>query len=115
MKNRCSIKANLVGDEYIWQWQTQVFEQGDRQKEKINFRQSSFQGVPLSNMHKRASDYQPTLNDDGLLDLQIMDMMKQGLILEDISKKVVEKFPARFRDMSEALAYIGELSIKYSH
>ena len=65
-------------------------------------------------MRKRAANYKPALNEDGVVDHQIMNMMEQGLILEDITRRIVEQFPERFRDFSQALAYVGELSIKYS-
>jgi len=112
-----SLKANLVGDDYIWRWDSKVFVSGDPNKMKADYKQSSFDGMPisLSNMRKRAANYKPSLNEDGAVDHQIMNMMEQGLILEDISHRIIEQFPERFRDLSQALAYVGALSVKYSH
>ena len=112
-----SLKANLVGDDYIWRWNSTIFSQDNPEQKKADYKQSSFDGIPisLSNMRKRAANYKPALNEDGVVDHQIMNMMEQGLILEDITRRIVEQFPERFRDFSQALAYVGELSIKYSH
>ena len=111
-----SLKANLVGDDYIWRWNSTVSSQDNSEQKKADYKQSSFDGMPfpLSNMRKRAASYKPALNEDGVVNHQIMNMMEQGLILDDISHRIVEQFPERFRDLSQALAYVGELSIKYS-
>lgn len=112
-----TLQADLVSDEYVWRWNTRVDIDGDPKKVRAEFKQTSFNGNPLSisDLQKRAAGYRPILNDDGLIDLHIMNMMEQGLILEDMSHRIVEQFPERFRDLSQALAYVGELSIKYSH
>lgn len=111
------LQANLVGDDYVWRWKSKVFVQDDPNKIKADFKQSSFYSshFSLSNMRKRAANHIPRLNEDGLIDFHIMNLMDQGVTLENISHKIVEKFPERFRDLYQALAYIGELSIKYSH
>ena len=41
-----SLSANLVGDGYVWRWHTSVLDGGGRKK--LDLRQSSFQGVPVS-------------------------------------------------------------------
>lgn len=112
-----SLKANLVGDDYIWRWDSKVFVEGDHDKLKADYKQSSFDGIPisLSNMRKRAANYKPSLNEDGAVDHQIMNMMQQGKLLEDIARHITEQFPDHFSDWQQALAHIGELSLKYSH
>lgn len=110
------IQANIVGDEYVWRWNTSVYNEKNPQKVIVKFKQSSFDGVPLSlsQLKKRASSYKPDLNDDGILIIEVLKMMEQGLNLEDIANKVTKKFPKRFPDWQHALARVGELSIKYS-
>ena len=110
------IHANLVGDNYIWRWDTKIFSNSNPDQIIVDFKQSSFDGMPLSlsQLKKRAANYKPDLNDDGILIIEVMKMMEQGLILEDIAHKVTKKFPERFPDWQHALARVGELSIKYS-
>ncbi len=110
------IQANLVGDEYIWRWHTRVYAKENLDEIIIEFKQSSFDGVPLSlaQLQKRAASYKPDLNEDGLCDFEIMRLMQQGIILEDIAHKVIKKFPEQFPDWQHALARVGELSIEYS-
>ena len=110
------IQANLAGDEYIWRWHTRIYAANDPDKVITEYKQSSFDGVPfsLSKLRKRAGSYKPVLNEDGLLNIEIMKMMEQGLILEDIAHKLTKIFPKRFTNWQHALAEVGKLSIKYS-
>jgi len=110
------MQANLVGDEYIWRWHTRIYAKDDPDKVVTEYKQSSFDGIPLSlsQLRKRAGSYKPVLNEDGLLNIEIMKMMEQGLMLEDIAHRLTEKFPLRYADWQHALADVGKLSIKYS-
>jgi protein arginine N-methyltransferase 1 len=110
------MQANLVGDEYIWRWHTRIYTGNDPDKVITEYKQSNFDGVPfsLSQLQKRAGNYKPDLNEDGLLNIEIMKMMEQGLLLEDIAHRLTEKFPERYADWQHALADVGKLSIKYS-
>ncbi len=110
------MQANLVGDEYTWRWHTRIYAKDDPDKVITEYKQSSFDGVPLSlsQLRKRAGSYKPVLNEDGLLNIETMKMMEQGLILEDIAHKLTKKFPERYADWQHALADVGKLSVKYS-
>jgi protein arginine N-methyltransferase 1 len=110
------IQANLVGDDYVWRWNTRIYGKNDPDKVIAEYKQSSFDGIPisLSQLRKRATDYKPVLNEDGMLNLEIMRMMEQGLLLEAIASKIIERFPDRYSDWQHALAHVGELSVKYS-
>lgn len=110
------IQANLVGDDYIWRWHTRVYAKNNLSEVFVEYKQSSFDGMPLSfsQLQKRAASYKPDLNEDGLCDLEIMKLMQQGLMLEDIAHKITEFFPERYPDWQHALADVGKLSTKYS-
>ena len=110
------IQANLVGDDYIWRWHTKIYAKNNPDKVITEYKQSSFNGMPLSlsQLQKRTASYKPDLNEDGLLNVEIMSMMQQGLTLEDIAHRLTEKFPERYTDWQHALADVGKLSVKYS-
>jgi len=110
------IQANLVGDDYVWRWHTRVYAKNNFDDVIVEYKQSSFDGMPLSfpQLQKRAASYKPDLNEDGLCDFEIMKLMQQGLILEDIAHRLTEKFPERYTDWQHALAEVGKLSVKYS-
>ena len=110
------LRANLTGDDYIWQWRTSVRPAAAHAPPKANFRQSTFLGAPLSpaSLAKREAGYQPVLDESGQLDRTILALMDGQLSLADIAQRVMEAFPQRFSHWRAALAYAGELSLKYS-
>ena len=42
------LRADLVDDDYVWQWDTQVMVRGDAGCVKAHFHQSTFHGAPIS-------------------------------------------------------------------
>lgn len=111
-----TLQANLVGDDYIWRWNTCILNQENPTEIKANFKQSTFFGMPLSpsQLRKTAANYVPTLNEDGEIDRLILELMSSGMALGDIANLVKEKFPSRFRNSPEALTRVGDISKKYS-
>lgn len=109
-----SLKANLVGDSYIWGWSTRVL--GRDEQVKAQFQQSTFSGVPASpaQLHKRFSTYVPKMNEKAQIDLFILELMNGETSSGDIARRVSEQFPTRFANWEEALTRVGELSMKYS-
>jgi len=110
------LEANLVGDDYIWRWNTQVLGRGSESPLKADFKQSTFFGAPLSpeSLRKRADRYVPALNENGEIDRLILDLMADGLSLGDIAAQVSQRFVHRFDTWNAALTRVSDLSEKYS-
>jgi type I protein arginine methyltransferase len=110
------LRADLIGDDYVWQWQTSVQDGREGDSIKAEFRQSTFFGVPVSpaELRKRANAYRPALCDDGEVDRFILAQIDGNATLDEIALVTVEAFPERFRDARAALARAGDLSVKYS-
>lgn len=104
------LEARLIGDDYVWRWDTTVRET------KISFKQSTLFGAPLSpaQLRKRASSYVPTLNDDGAIARFVLSQIDGGNSLEQIASHVVKEFPQRFADENAAMNLVAEISEKYS-
>ncbi|MBM4077737.1 MAG: methyltransferase domain-containing protein, partial [Planctomycetes bacterium] len=68
-----TLKADLVRDDYIFHWSTQIFSHDDPKKTLASFKQSSFFGVPLSlaRLRKQADGYVPVLSEDGAIEREI--------------------------------------------
>jgi protein arginine N-methyltransferase 1 len=113
---KVTLQANLVGDDYIWTWQTQVTDAQDPTHLKANFNQSTFFGVPLSpqTLQKRADSYLPNLNETGKVDQLILNWMAEAKSLGDIAHQLTQEFPQRFSTWQAALSYAGDLSQRYS-
>jgi protein arginine N-methyltransferase 1 len=109
------INADLIGVEYTWRWHTRIHSGDDPQAIKANFKQSTtdspFNIRPIT---ERASDLQPSLGEEGEIDLFILGMMDGRTTLDKIAQQVQKRFPARFKAPQEALLYVYDVSQQYS-
>jgi protein arginine N-methyltransferase 1 len=112
---RLSLRADLVGEDYVWSWNTQIRAPGSCGQVKAQFRQSSFFASPmlLDEMRKRASTHQPKLSEDGEIALLVLEMMGRGCTLESIARRVCARFGQRFPDWQSALGHVGAFSAEY--
>jgi type I protein arginine methyltransferase len=106
------IKANLVKDEYLWQWETIIRAE---QVIKAHFRQSSLNGHPLSlnSLKKREAEFVPTPDDDMRIDAFIMSKIDGHTSLGQIAHALAENFPSRFNGWQDALSRVGDFSAQY--
>ena len=112
---RVDLVAKLDGDSYVWGWHSVVLNQSDANDVKAEFRQSTFLGkpLPLERLRRTSAGHVPSLNDDGQLDLLILEMMNGRATLDDIARRLLERFPGRFSRWHDALRRVSELSSKY--
>ena len=109
-----SMKADLVGDDYIWRWDTQI-ESADAAGAR-GFCQSSFLGAPLSadTLHKLAADFVPTLSDAARIELEAMRLMDGKRPLADIVELLMQRFPDAFANRRAAFDRIAAVSQRCS-
>jgi type I protein arginine methyltransferase len=110
-----SLYADLVGEDYIWRWNTHVMEPGQPDHPKARFRQSTFFSVPLSpaKLQQMANNHIPTVGEEGQIDRFILGLMDGNHSLGDIAQQVARQFPQRFATEREALTRAGKLSLRY--
>jgi len=110
-----SLRADLVGGNYVWSWQSRVAGAAAGEL-KAEFRQSSFMGKPLSpeSLRRVADSFRPALGEDGEIDRLVLERMNGEHSLGEIARELAGRFPECFRNAREALTRAGELSEKYS-
>jgi protein arginine N-methyltransferase 1 len=110
------IRADPGGEDYVWQWNTDIITGADSSRTVVSFRQSTFQGAALSPEHLRkgAHTFVPALNQDGCIDRLILQQMADGLPLDEIARNVSRQFSRRFPTWQNAFDRIANLSVKYS-
>ncbi|GMQ90427.1 MAG: hypothetical protein BMS9Abin10_0804 [Gammaproteobacteria bacterium] len=110
------LRADLVGVDYIWSWNTKIRASEPSEECRADFNQSSFYASPMAQtqLRKRAASHRPTLTEDGEIALLILELMKQERTLEHIARKLCARFPARFSDWPTALDHVGVFSGEYS-
>lgn len=108
-------EATLIRGDYVWNWKTQILDQGRSGADKASFTQSTFLGSPLSpaTLQKRAASYSPTLTDDGRIARFILESMNGGLSISEIARRVSTEFAARFPRPEDALGHVADLSRHY--
>jgi protein arginine N-methyltransferase 1 len=109
-----SLQANLVGEEYIWQWETKIC--GDTKDASRSFKQSTFQSANISpqSLRRRAADFVPSLSEDGLADRWLLDAMDGRASLQQIAQAAAERFPNIFPLWQDALRRAAEVAIQFS-
>lgn len=112
---RVNLKAQLVGQDYLWCWDTSVFEPAQPERVKTRFNQSTFFGAPLSttSLHLRAENHVPQLDADGKIDQFILSSMDGGTAVGDIAHRLLIQFPGHFADWQAGLARVGDLAQRY--
>jgi SAM-dependent methyltransferase len=109
------IRADLVGEDYIWSWNTEIRSSGS-QSLKAKFRQSRFLSAAVSQdwLRKSGASFVPTPNQEARIDKMILDLLFAGLTLEEIARQVAERFPERFPEWRPVLTRVADLSLRYS-
>ncbi|MBI4445708.1 MAG: class I SAM-dependent methyltransferase [Acidobacteria bacterium] len=110
---RVQLRAQLVGREYVWCWETQV----SRGKTLIaDYNQSSFfsQFLSPSAFQKRNAKFVPSLKPQGEVDSLILRHMDGTQSLDEISRALAEAFPGLFPSFQKALERVRELAERYT-
>jgi hypothetical protein len=107
------IDGVLVGEDYVWSWNTEVYTAGG--EHKAAFKQSTFHGTPLSlsTLKKRAPDYLPSLTDEGRVMLLVLNGAAERQPAGAIARRLVDVFPDRFTRVEDALAFVGGLLAQF--
>jgi Ribosomal protein L11 methyltransferase (PrmA)/Arginine methyltransferase oligomerization subdomain len=110
------LRADLIGEDYVWQWDTKIANAAQRTPGDITFKQSTLIGTPLSGNHlrKRAATYIPSLTSDGQIDHFILSRIDGKSSLEEIAQQLSKQFPDRFEKVDDALDLVADISSKYS-
>ncbi|MGF1539844.1 MAG: 50S ribosomal protein L11 methyltransferase [Pleurocapsa sp.] len=112
-----NIRADLVSksQDYVWSWNTTLTRADRSQDPQVKFKQSTFfsELLKLETLRKRASNYVPSLNENGQADLFILTSMKEQHTLEEIAQLVAAKFPNRYKHWHDALERVRELAAYY--
>jgi protein arginine N-methyltransferase 1 len=110
------LRAQLVGEEYVWCWESTVRGPEAPGGERCHFRQSTFPGVPLppERLHKIAAGFVPALNEDGRILHFLLGQMGGQVSLGELARELAGRFPGRFPTWPEALSFLGDFSVRYS-
>lgn len=108
------LHADLVGEDYVWRWNTCVTPPGRR--EPLHFVQSSFFGGKLTKdaLRHRTADYTPVLTESEEADRWILDAMDGKQTLDAIARGGATHFPSQFRSFQDAFSRVASLADKHA-
>lgn len=111
---RVRLKANLVGDDYVWCWDTEIPAHEDQPARR--FSQSTLQGAILSpeSLRRRAAGFVPSLSEQGRADRYLLDLMDGRATLQQVAQSAAAKFPAIFARWEDALSRAADLAAQSS-
>jgi len=111
-----TLQADLVNNDYIWQWHSRIHDANCPQALKAEFKQSSFWGEPLSpqQLRKRAETFVPRLNQEGQISHFILQRMTGNVALGEIARDLAHAFPHVFPTWQAALNRVAELAAGYA-
>lgn len=102
--------AHLIGDDYLWVWNSRVREPGGQ--EKAAFAQSTFYGAPEFSpaaLDRVAPGRTPPLNPQGHAARAVLELMDGERSLAEIAGQVLARFPREFPTPSAAMALVTSL------
>jgi type I protein arginine methyltransferase len=111
-----TVSARLVGNDYVWRWDTQLASQGSSNGAKASFRQSTFfsEDFSLNELRTSAAKFQPRLNQDGLIQRRVLALMEGSTSLESIAQELVKDFPGRFKTQYDAFNLAASISRQFA-
>lgn len=111
-----TLDARLVGDDYVWRWETKIVDPRAEGSIKASFKQSTFHSTLLSpsQLSRQTAGYVARLNREGEIDRFVLDRMDGERLLAEIAEALIDHFPGIFANRDDALGRVGQLSQKYS-
>lgn len=111
------LRANLVGSDYVWSWNTKATSRNNPNAVKADFSQSTFYGTPLSpgELKRHETGYVPRLSPKAEIDRYCLSLINGVTPLGDIARQVASQFPERFPRWQDALSHVAELCQRYDH
>lgn len=109
------IRAKLVGDDYVWSWNTTICDSSEPNELRANFKQSTFLGEPLSRrqLEPIGDGHVPVLGIEGEIDRFILNHIDGASTLGSIARDLAKEFPSSFARWEDALTRAGEWSKRY--
>jgi protein arginine N-methyltransferase 1 len=106
------IRADLIEDEYNWNWHTRILSGDNSQEIKADFKQSTDLDSTLESavLHESVLNFKPSRSDAGEIDHFILGKMDGSNTIDQIARQAQVKYPVRFKTQTETQIYVNVLS-----
>ena len=109
-----ALRADLVGSEYVWSWNTRVIDKSGTVRRHNN--QSTFMGTLIGRekMQRRSEAFVADPGEEWAVDKSAMGLMQARASLGEIATALFAQYPGRFKTWNEALTKAADLAERYS-
>lgn len=109
------LRADLVDDDYVWQWHTRIAPMGDPGLVKASFQQSTFYSAPLAleRLKRREAGFVPEPIEAVEMDCLVLGMIDGRTSLGAIADRLLECYPQHFERQQDALTHAADLVERY--
>lgn len=110
------LRADLVDDDYVWQWHTSVFDQSEQGRVRASFKQSTFYGAPVSleKLKRRGDSFVPQPVEAAAIDRFALSLVDGHSSLGEIARRLIDRYPHRFARQQDALTHVADLVERYA-
>lgn len=107
------LRANLVGESYVWSWDTSIIRAGIRIS---HFKQSEFKGhlLKTSELERRQEQHCCQLGQKGRAAAFVLARMQENKMLGDIAREATQEFPGLWNNFEQARVFVADLAVQYS-
>ena len=105
---RLGVRASPVGDDYVWQWNTEACDRDG--STKCHMRQSSFHAIPVNpaRLGSRAADHVPQTSVRARAAARALALVEQHLTVDEIAARLAAEFVGQL-DARAARELVGDL------
>ena len=113
------IAANLVAQEYVWRWETEVWSPPESSAApatpRTRFQQSTFLGgtLGLEKLRRVEAGFTPKLSARGEVDLFLLSRIDGNTSLGEIAVQAAQRYPEKFPRWQDALTRVAKLAIEF--
>ena len=110
---RVKLDAKLIHDDYVWRWRTEITDRSGGIREA--FDQSTFKLLfgSMDRLRRRTEEHRPGLNEDGRVQLELLQGLRDGEALGPLAERLQERFPGYFRGPRAAFTAVADAAEAY--
>jgi protein arginine N-methyltransferase 1 len=110
------VRADPIGSDYLWTWATEINRgSGAAAAAVTRFRQSTFNSSPPSreSLSRRGPAFAPGLSPGGIETLEVLEGMRAGRTIGELSRQLLAAHPQRFPSPDHAHGFVAEIVERY--
>ena len=102
-----------VDPRFLFRWDWQVLTPGGEVRTQASHSTLEAEALSAAQWQRRAPEFRGTVNEDGRIDLLILERLAAAIALGDIARELARTFPRRFPAWQQAMGRVGGIASVY--